>query len=103
MKLLTYFIETVNFQINQENKLFKDGKASFYEKLNANSDLPKDVFEKQKEGEVNRPTGRGMGEIDRDESEWFTHPDLEELYRTVERQTIPSSYDATTKGKIICF
>jgi hypothetical protein len=42
-----------------------------------------------------------MGEIDRDESEWFTHPDLEELYRTVDRQTIPSSYDATTKGKTI--
>jgi hypothetical protein len=37
------------FQINVENELFKEGKASYYEKLNENSDLPKDVFEKERE------------------------------------------------------
>jgi hypothetical protein len=83
------------FQINEENKLFKEGKATFYEKLNEHSDVPKDLFEKEFEGAIDPVNGRGLGAILPDKEEWFTHPDLEDLYS---RQTPPSSYDATAKG-----
>jgi len=83
------------FQINEQNKLFLAGKASFYEKLNELSDMPKDLFEKDKEGDLNLQT-RAYGDIDIDESEWYTHPDLERLYQS--RQAVPASYDATASG-----
>ena len=34
-----------------------------------------------------------------DESEWFTSPELEELYNS--RQTPSASFDATAKGQLI--
>jgi len=37
-------------QINEQNKLFKEGKSTFYEQLNEFSDLSKSQFEKEKEG-----------------------------------------------------
>ena len=75
--------------------MFLAGEASFYEKLNKLSDIPTDVFEKQMEGDLNLKP-RSFGDIDIDESEWYTHPDLERLYES--RQTVPASFDATTKG-----
>ena len=88
-------------QINEENKLFMAGKASFFEKLTANSDLPKSVFEKEKEGDINKKT-RALGDFDIHESQWFTHPELERLYRSVEldRQSIPPAVDSTTIGRL---
>lgn len=78
--------------------MFKEGKASFYEELNADSDIPRDLFEKEKTGYV-ASQGKGRGLVLRDESQWFTHPDLERLYQSADvRQTIPTSYDATAKG-----
>jgi hypothetical protein len=41
-------------QINKENKLFNEGKATFFEELNSFSDLPKDVFENTKEGDLTK-------------------------------------------------
>jgi hypothetical protein len=94
---------TILFQINEENKLFQAGKAPYYEKLNANSDIPKDVFEKEKEGDVDPKDRfvRAYGDFTPDESEWYTHPELEELYASMDRQSIPASYDSTTLGKEI--
>ena len=94
------FFSICKIQINHENELYKAGKADFYEKLNENSDLPKDVFEKEKLGAKNLKDskGRGLGAVLPDESEWYTHPELEELYMS--RQSPPATYDATTKG---CF
>jgi len=86
-------------QINAENELFKEGKATFYEELNPNSDLPKDVFEKEKEGYIDA-TSKGRGYIIADESDFSTHPELEKLYRLADRQSIPTSYDATAKGLV---
>ena len=84
-------------QINEQNKLFKAGKSSFFEELNANSDVPRDLFEKEKTGYVpNQKMGRGL--VLRDESEWFTHPDLEELYQSLDRQALPASFDARAIG-----
>ncbi len=88
-------------QINEQNKLFKEGKSTFYEQLNEFSDLSKSQFEKEKEGAKIPQTreGRGLGAILPPESEWYTSPELEELYSS--RQTPPSSFDATTLGKTI--
>jgi hypothetical protein len=86
------------FQINEENKLFNEGKATFYEELNENSDLPKDVFEKEKEGDINL-SPRFFGDLDIDKSKWFTHPQLERLYRLVNRQSLPDNYDSRSSGK----
>jgi hypothetical protein len=85
-------------QINEENEKFEEGKATFFEKLNENSDLPKDVFEKEKTGLINEASGRGLGFVDVKESDRYTHPELEKLYQSVDRLTIPSSFDATQKG-----
>ena len=72
--------------------LFKSGKASFFEKLNNNSDVPRDLFEKEKTGYLpNQKMGHGL--VLRDESEWFTHQELERLYQSVDRQTLPVGYD----------
>ena len=87
------------FQINEQNKLFLEGKATFFEELNENSDLPKDVFEEEKEGDLFTPDGRALGEVDLDESEWYTHPELERLYQTVNRAEIPKSHDGRSLGK----
>ena len=83
-------------QINEENEQFKEGKSSYYEKLNVHSDVPKEMFEKQFEGAKLPDNGRGMGAILPSEDEWYTHPDLEALYNS--RQTPPASYDATALG-----
>ena len=71
-----------------------EGKASFTEKLNALSDVPTDLFEKEKEGLIH-PHIKGYFNLDA--SEWYTHPDLERLYES--RQAPPASFDATTKGR----
>ena len=86
----------MHLQINEENEQFKEGKSSYYEKLNVHSDVPKDMFEKQFEGAKLPDNGRGMGAILPSEDEWYTHPELEALYNS--RQTPPASYDATALG-----
>lgn len=88
------------WQIDEENELFKEGKASFYEKLNDFSDIPKEQFEKEMEGAIlpDDKKGRGLGAILPPEDEWYTHPELEKFYE--DRQTPPASYDATTMGII---
>jgi len=65
-------------QINEQNKLFKEGKSTFYEQLNEFSDLSKSQFEKEKEGAKIPRTkeGRGLGAILPPESEWYTSPEL---------------------------
>ena len=57
------------------------------------------MFEKEKTGLINEASGRGLGFVDIDDSERYTHPELEKLYQTVDRQSLPSSFDATQKGK----
>jgi hypothetical protein len=91
-------------RINEQNKRYRDGLSTFYEKLTEDSDLPMDKFKKEKEGAkfpVNFE-GRGLGAISflPPESEWYTSPELEELYSSA--QNIPKSYDATTQGMSIC-
>lgn len=89
------------FQLNDQNALFNEGKSSFYEKLNQESDVPTDVFEKQREGAFVTPKGRGLGAVLPAEEEWFTHSELEELYSKIDRQSLPAFYDARSLGKIL--
>ena len=85
-------------QINEQNEKFRNGESTFYEELNKHSDLTKEQFEKEKEGAKFPVTreGRGLGAILPPESEWYTSPELEELYKS--RQNVPNSFDATAKG-----
>ena len=55
-------------------------------------------FEREKEGAKFPMTSenRGLGAILPPESEWYTSPELEELYMS--QQNVPNSYDATAKG-----
>jgi hypothetical protein len=85
-------------QINEQNQKFRNGESTFYEKLNKDSDLTKEQFEREKEGAKFPVTteGRGLGAILPPESEWYTSPELEELYMSP--QNVPNSFDATAKG-----
>jgi hypothetical protein len=60
--------------------------------------MTKAQFEKEKEGAIFPATkiGRGLGAILPDKSEWYTSPELEELYAL--RQTVPDSWDASEMG-----
>ena len=85
-------------QINEQNKKFQKGESPFYEKLNEDSDLPSDIFKREKEG-ARFPTtneSRGLGAILPPESEWYTSNELLELYES--RQSVPNTFDATAKG-----
>ena len=88
----TFFL---NFHEHRGTK--KGFSINFFEKLNPNSDIPKDVFQKEKEGYIDA-SAKGRGYLESDESEWFTHPDLEKLYNTIDRQSIPAAYDASSQG-----
>jgi len=82
-------------EINENNKAFKEGKSTFFEKLNALSDLPKDEFEKEKLGVIPQTSqGRGLGLIAPPESDRTTSPELLEFYKKMNRASVPSSYDA---------
>jgi C1A family cysteine protease len=87
-------------QINEQNKKFKNGESFFYEQLNEFSDLTRDAFAREKTGAAIPRTneGRGLGAILPPPSEWYTSPELEELYAS--RQNPPNSYDATSRGLV---
>ena len=89
-------------QINEQNLKFKNGESTFYEKLNEDSDLPSDIFKREKEGARLPITieGRGLGAILPPESEWYTSPEILELYES--RQSVPNIFDATAKGEFYC-
>ena len=90
----------VEQQINAQNELFKEGKSTFYEKLNEFSDLSQAQFEKEKEGaKIPRTSeGRSLGAKLPPKSEWYTSPELLRLYAS--RQAPPKTYDATALGKL---
>jgi hypothetical protein len=85
-------------QINAQNELFKEGKSTFFEKLNVDSDMPKELFEKVKEGALLPNQRFGLGAILPPQEEWYTHQELQEFYK--DRQTPPDSYDATALGLV---
>ena len=60
--------------------------------------MTKARFESEKEGAKLPQTeeGRGLGAVLPDKSDWYTSPDLLELYAN--RQDVPASWDASSRG-----
>merc|ERR1712172_318216 len=91
--------------IEQVNKDYENGKSSYSEKLNELSALTKDEFEAEKLGLLDGnsrvyPTGP----IETPEAERTLSPEdqayLNKIYEDMDREYIPSSYDARSYGLI---
>merc|ERR1711971_1439478 len=89
--------------IEQDNLDYENGKSSYSEKLNALSALPKDEFEAEKFGGLEGPI-YPKGLIETPEAERTLSPEdqayLNKIYEDMDREYIPSSYDARSYGLI---
>lgn len=89
--------------IEQDNLDYANGKSSYSEKLNALSALPKDEFEAEKLGGLEGPI-YAKGLIETPEAERTISPEdqayLNKIYEDLDREYIPSSYDARSYGLI---
>ena len=87
--------------IEQDNLDYENGKSSYSEKLNALSALPKDEFEAEKLGGLEGPI-YPKGLIETPEAERTLSPEdqayLNKIYEDMDREYIPSSYDARSYG-----
>merc|ERR1719362_1408986 len=89
--------------IEQDNLDYENGKSSYSEKLNELSALPKDEFEAEKLGltqDIARVYPTGL--IETPEAERTLSPEdqayLDKIYEDLDREYIPSSYDARSLG-----
>ena len=80
---------------------YENGKSSYSEKLNALSALTKDEFEAEKLGGLEGPI-YAKGLIETPEAERTISPEdqayLNKIYEDLDREYIPSSYDARSYG-----
>ena len=91
-----------------ENDLFEKGKANFKEGLNEWSDVPKDEFEKDREGydpkmerTFSYTAKKGLGYI-YDPNRKNTPEELaelDEIYSSIDRESLPASWDSRSLGK----
>merc|ERR1712080_529717 len=87
--------------VKEENKKFEEGKSSWFDKINEDSDLPEDEFEKEKGGLIMPETqfGRGLLEplpenrVDQESERYF------ESVRSLNR-AVPSSYSSVALGNV---
>ena len=87
--------------------MYDEGKANFKEALNEWDDVPKEIFEKEREGYVpsleRRYTVRkGLGYI-YDPNRKNTAEELavlDEIYSTMDRDSFPDSWDSRSLGTI---
>jgi hypothetical protein len=89
--------------IEQVNLDYENGKSSYSEKLNELSALPKDEFDAEKLGltqDIARVYPTGL--IETPEAERTLSPEdqayLDKIYEDLDREYIPSSYDARSQG-----
>merc|ERR1719500_1412601 len=89
--------------IEQHNLDYENGLSSYSEKLNELSAIPMDEFEAEKEGALEYPD-YATGLIETPEEERNISPEdqayLDSIYEELDRQSIPSSYDARSKWLI---
>ena len=87
--------------IEQDNLDYENGKSSYSEKLNELSALPEDEFEAEKLGGLEAPKF-ATGLIETPEAERILSPEdqayLNKIYEDMDREYIPSSYDARSEG-----
>ena len=87
--------------LDEQNELFKEGKAIFDEELHEWSDDP------DFGGGLNLDTqfyGRNFGLLMQPEKRWNTPKELEELeefYNSIDRAALPASFDARKSGIIL--
>jgi C1A family cysteine protease len=83
--------------IEQHNLDYENGKSSYSEKLNELSALPMDEFESEMLGAIETPEN-ATGLIETPEEERTISAEdqeyLDNIYEDMDRQSIPSSYDA---------
>merc|ERR1711976_124974 len=86
--------------IEQHNLDYENGLSSYSEKLNELSAIPMDEFEAEKEGALEY-TDFATGLIETPEEERNISDEdqayLDSIYDELDRQSIPSSYDARSK------
>merc|ERR1719436_2113614 len=86
--------------IEQHNLDYENGLSSYSEKLNELSAIPMDEFEAEKEGALENPD-YATGLIETPEEERNISPEdqayLDSIYEELDRQSIPSTYDARSK------
>merc|ERR1711997_372737 len=89
--------------IEKDNEDYAAGKSHFSEKINALSALPKEEFEAEKLGGL-EPKAYAKGLIETPEAERILSPEdqayLDQIYEELDREYIPSSYDARAYGLI---
>ena len=87
--------------IEKDNEDYAAGKSHFSEKINALSALPKEEFEAEKLGGL-EPKAYAKGLIETPEEERILSPEdqayLDQIYEELDREYIPSSYDARAYG-----
>ena len=86
--------------IEQDNLDYENGKSSYSEKLNALSALPKEEFEAEKLGGLEAPEyATGLIETPEEERTISLEDQayLDSIYEDLDRQSIPSSYDARSQ------
>ena len=86
--------------IEQDNLDYENGKSSYSEKLNELSALPIDEFEAEKLGGLEAPDyATGLIETPEEERTMSLEDQayLDSIYEDLDRQSIPSSYDARSK------
>merc|ERR1719154_933 len=89
--------------IEQDNLDYENGKSSYSEKLNELSALPIDEFEAEKLGGLEAPEyATGLIETPEEERTISLEDQayLDSIYEDLDRQSIPSSYDARLKWLI---
>lgn len=103
-------LKDVEKEIQEENQKYKSGASTFYEKLNPESLLSKDEFEEEREGLVpenaqtlhmnferrNIPGLLPVTENEKNDEENILK--LEELYKSIDRDSIPASYNSKDLG-----
>lgn len=100
-------------QINAQHQAYVQGNANFDEEINEFADMDDDEFAEEHLGEVQEPEDEpGMtrtigdrtvylGEIPYDgENTPEEIAELEEIYASIDRQNLPSTYDSRAKGLV---
>ena len=98
-------------EIDAENDLYEKGKANFKEALNEWSDVPKAEFEKEREGYV--PNLERIDFPEEERSFGYIHDEnlentpeeideLDEIYSSIDRASLPAKWDSRTLGKYSC-